>query len=346
MSIGKKLLRVFIASPSDVGEERDLVSLIVEELRRNVAKLVSVELETVRWETHAWPAVGSDAQDVINRQIGEYDVFVGIMWKRFGTPTKRALAGTAEEFERAYEYFTEYAKPKIMFYFRVKPFFTANLSEWEQFQKVLAFRQQLQKVGVLFWEYVEPLEFERRFREHLTNQIVELADIREPETTGEPPTIYLSYKRQDLERVEPIYEALKATGFNPWIDVRDILPGKKWVDEIQAAIRSADFFVTFVSRNSIDEQVRSVTGFSVNSEINIALEKISEARAAESDDVRPDPRSYMIPVRLDPVQPPKSIAAFQWVDLFEPRGQQRLIDTIGAVWKERRTHELKRGERF
>jgi hypothetical protein len=335
-----------LSCTSDVSDERDLVSLIVEELRRNVAKLVSVELETVRWETHAWPAVGRDAQDVINRQIGEYDVFVGIMWKRFGTATKREPAGTAEEFDLAYEYFTEYAKPKIMFYFRAEPFFTANLSEWEHFQKVLAFRKKLQELGVLFWEYVEPLAFERRFREHLTNQIVELARIREPETTHEPPTIYLSYKRQDLERVEPIYEALKARGFSPWIDVRDILPGKKWVDEIQAVIRSADFFLTFVSRSSIDEQVHSVTGFSVNSEIDIALEKISVAKAAESDDVRPDPRSYMIPARLDPVQPPASIAAFQWVDLFEPTGQQRLIDTIGAVWKERRTQELKRRGRF
>src|SRR5262249_3490681 len=126
------------------------------------------------------------------------------------------------------------------------------------------------------------------------------------------------------------------------IDVRDILPGKNWVDVIEAVIRSADFFVTFVSRNSIDEQVGSVTGFSVGSEIDIALDKISEARAAEADDVRPDPASYMIPARLDPVQPPASIAAFQWVDLFEPNGQQRLIDTIATVWKERRTQRSRR----
>ena len=156
-------LRIFIGSPGDVGEERDLVSLIVEELRRTVARLVSIELETVRWETHAWPALGDDAQDVINREIGDYDVFVGIMWKRFGTRTKRAPSGTAEEFDRAYEYFTDYAKPKIMFYFRAKPFFTTDLSELRQFKKVLEIRRKLQKFGVLYWEYVEPIEFDRRF---------------------------------------------------------------------------------------------------------------------------------------------------------------------------------------
>jgi hypothetical protein len=332
-----KKLRVFIASPGDVAEERDLVSLIVEELRRSVARLVSVELETVRWETHAWPGVGADAQDVINREIGDYDVFVGIMWKRLGTRTKRAPSGTAEEFDRAYQYFAAYAKPKIMFYFRTKPFFTADPSELRQFKKVLEFRRRLQKVGVLFWEYIEPIEFERRFREHLTNQIVDLsapAEVPPTQSASEVPRIYLSYKRQDLERVEPIYEALKAEGFRPWIDVRDILPGKNWVNEIEEAIRSAHFFLAFVSRNSVNKRVRSVTGFSVVSEIDIALERISEAEQAESM-LRPDPRSYMIPARLDPVQPPAKIAQFQWVDLFAAKGLQALINTIRSVWDRR-----------
>ena len=84
-------VRVFAGSPGDVPQERDIVSVVVEELRRTVAPLIPVDLETVRWETHAWPAAGKDAQDVINAEIGEYDVFVGIMWKRFGTRTKRLL---------------------------------------------------------------------------------------------------------------------------------------------------------------------------------------------------------------------------------------------------------------
>ena len=62
-----------------------------------------VLLELVRWETHVAPSLGSDPQDVVNRQIGEYDLFVGIMWKRMGTPTALATSGTEEEFNGAYE---------------------------------------------------------------------------------------------------------------------------------------------------------------------------------------------------------------------------------------------------
>ena len=74
-------LRIFVASPSDVVEERNIVSMVVEELRRSLGELLGIELVTIRWETHTWPDVGDDAQDVINKQIGEYDVLVGMMWK-------------------------------------------------------------------------------------------------------------------------------------------------------------------------------------------------------------------------------------------------------------------------
>ncbi len=115
-------LRVFIASPGDVAEERDIVSHVVGEVQRMLGGFRSVELEPVRWETHAWPDIGEDAQDVINNEIGEFDILIGVMWKRFGSPTKRADSGTGEEFQRAYDYFKKYGRPKIMFYFRKEPF--------------------------------------------------------------------------------------------------------------------------------------------------------------------------------------------------------------------------------
>jgi TIR domain/Domain of unknown function (DUF4062) len=330
-------LRIFVASPGDVTAERDLVTVIAEEVQRTVGKLVSVQLATIRWETHAWPDIGEDAQDVINREITEFDVFVGIMWHRLGTRTKRAPSGTAEEFNRAYDYFRRYGRPKIMFYFRTEPFFTTDPKDARQFTKVLEFRRKLQKIGVLFWEYGEPLEFERRFREHLTNQVIELTGSRtvppRAATPAESPKIFLSYKRQDLVRVESIYEALKAAGFQPWIDVRDILPGREWVREIDTAIRSADFFLTFVSRNSVDKHVRSETGFTVGSEINIAWEQAEEvARAAP--DMTPSPWSYVIPVRLDPVIPPDELAQLQWIDVFVQEDVERLVQTVRGIWRD------------
>jgi len=130
---------------------------------------VKVDLEAIRWETHTWPDVGEDAQDVINRKIGEYDVFVGLMWKWFGTPTHRAGSGTAEEFDRAYDYFRRFGRPKIMFYFRREPFYTKVLSKLWKFQRVLEFRKTLQDFGVLFWNIQSLLSLKGGFENTLRN---------------------------------------------------------------------------------------------------------------------------------------------------------------------------------
>ncbi len=317
-------LRIFLASPSDIQEERNIVSIVVEELRRTIGDILQVDLELIRWETHTWPDVGDDAQDVINREIGEYDVLVGMMWKRFGTPTKRADSGTEEEFERAYDYFKTYNRPKIMFYFRTTPFYPKNLKEVSQFSKVIKFRKKLEKLGIYLWEYNEPLEFERRLREHLIKQVRELA--RKPEEKVVAPKLFLSYVREDIQRVEPIYESLKVAGFAPWMDVRDILPGQRWVEEIRKALHDTDFFLAFISRNTFDRR-----GF-IHKEIKMALEMYEQ---------QPVTGIYFIPVRLEPVEPPASFAEimwidFQWIDIFSSDDYEKLISAVKSALKKRK----------
>jgi hypothetical protein len=81
------ILRVFVASPSDVIEERQLLEEVVKELNLTWSKNLGIRLELVKWETHAFPGIGDDPQAVINTEIGDdYDIFIGIMWTRFGSP--------------------------------------------------------------------------------------------------------------------------------------------------------------------------------------------------------------------------------------------------------------------
>ncbi len=165
-------LKIFVASPGDVQEERDRLEDIIDELNLGITREKGLVLELVRWETHAWPAMGEDAQEVVNREIGPYDVFVGIMWKRFGTPTKRAESGTKEEFDLAYELWNKYGRPHIMFYFNRAPFSPSSQDELEQMSKVLAFKEELAQKGGLYWEYDGPDEFEKCVRRHLTQVII------------------------------------------------------------------------------------------------------------------------------------------------------------------------------
>ena len=55
-------------------------------------------------DANAYPGFGTDPQGVVNEEIGDdYEIFIGPLWSRFGTPTPRAFSGTQEEFERVYE---------------------------------------------------------------------------------------------------------------------------------------------------------------------------------------------------------------------------------------------------
>lgn len=247
------------------------------------------------------------------------------MWKRFGTPTKRAGSGTSEEFERGYSYFTRYGRPKIMFYFRKAPFYPEDEGELSQFRKVLKFRKKLEKLGVLFWEYDKPIDFERDVREHLIRQILELTEKPEKEEPSKAPLVFLSTAREDSHRVTPVYNALMSAGFRVWLDVENLLPGQDWMVSIRDAIQQADFFLVFLSESSVSKR-----GY-VHREIRLALDQATALPEAEP---------FIIPVRLDAVEPPRELVHYQWVDLFSPEGVEKLIFALQSAW---RTKEARLG---
>jgi hypothetical protein len=166
----EQVLSIFLASPGDVSDERGRVDAFVDEWNNLWSEDIGVHLRLVRWETHAYPAVGADGQDVINTQIGEeYDVFLGIMWKRFGTPTGRAASGTVEEFERALERYRTSGNPQLMFYFKKADSDIGD--DAAQLQAIQQFRSKLAKDGLLYWEFLSPEQFGQLVRMHLTRHI-------------------------------------------------------------------------------------------------------------------------------------------------------------------------------
>ncbi|WP_084191296.1 DUF4062 domain-containing protein [Algiphilus aromaticivorans] len=116
------IIQVFVSSPSDVQHERDLLESIVDEHNATWSAQLGITFELKRWENDTRPAFGTDPQNVITSQIGDsFDVFIGILWGRFGTKTPRAQSGTQEEFHNAYQRFRETGAPEVMFYFKEAP---------------------------------------------------------------------------------------------------------------------------------------------------------------------------------------------------------------------------------
>jgi hypothetical protein len=166
------ILQVFVASPGDVDEERGVLEEIIREHNITWADTLGIRLDLIRWETHAAPGFGDDAQDVINYQISDsYDIFIGIMWKRFGTPTKHADSGTEEEFKHAYDrHKQDPDSVEIMFYFKDTPVSPSDIDP-DQIRAINQFKSRLENLGGLYFKFKSIEEFRNKTRMHLSRAV-------------------------------------------------------------------------------------------------------------------------------------------------------------------------------
>ena len=167
-------LKVFISGTAETDAERGALASIVADLSEILEKTRSVTLRTVAWPDSIRPGVGSDPQDVINQQVGfDYDVYVGILGVRFGSPTNRAGSGTEEEFNVALERFqADTSSVRVLFYFKrsSEDPFRINI---DQLQRVLQFRESLGARGVLYRDFADTQNFAELARKHLHNLILD-----------------------------------------------------------------------------------------------------------------------------------------------------------------------------
>lgn len=208
---------IFVASPSDVVEERNRVQKVADELNETIARNIGIVFKVLRWERDVIPALGKP-QEIINEQIGRYQIFIGIMWRRFGDPTGEAGSGTEEEFDLAYNRWLNLGEPWVMFYFCKKNFYLDDEEEISQFKKVIDFKNNKLKGKGFYSTYIEPDEFEDKVRIHLSKLLLEKMGIQEktdiPEAQAQlrisqteqltPPVAYTPQSPESLKALEEI----------------------------------------------------------------------------------------------------------------------------------------------
>jgi hypothetical protein len=165
-------LIAFISSPSDLDSERRAIQSAIEDFNPILSDARSVILRAISWDKDLLPGIGPDVQSVINRQIeGKYDIYIGLLGTRFGTPTPRALSGTEEEFDTAFK--RHAASPesvRLLFYFKST---TSNLQQIDanQLVRVNEFRTKLGKRG-LYKYFANEQELIKLVRDHLMHLIL------------------------------------------------------------------------------------------------------------------------------------------------------------------------------
>ena len=111
-----------------------------------------------------------------------------------------------------------------------------------------------------------------------------------------PPRCFISYAREDLDRVRPIVKLIEDNGWAVFWD-RTIPAGLTWREYIGKALDEAKCVIVVWSLNSVT----------------------SEFVQEEADDGRE--RRILIPIRIDDVRPPLGFRAIQHEDLTDWKGE-------------------------
>lgn len=177
MAYNSKVYRILIASPSDVEEERDIISKVIQEWNDLHSYNKKVVLLPLRWETHSAPQMGLRPQEIINKEVVDYcDMAVGVFWTRIGSPTGEYQSGTIEEIERVGR-----AGKIVMLYFsNVKV--DLESVDIEQYQKLKDFKKKTYPNG-LIENYKSTLDFRDKFYKQLEIKLRQL--ISEEQSTDE-----------------------------------------------------------------------------------------------------------------------------------------------------------------
>ncbi len=91
----RRVIRVFVSSPGDVTQERELLDEVAAALNESEGPAHGVTIELFKWEDDVVPQIGPKPQQVVDAQTPRYDIYLGIMSARFGG------GGTREEFRDA-----------------------------------------------------------------------------------------------------------------------------------------------------------------------------------------------------------------------------------------------------
>jgi tetratricopeptide (TPR) repeat protein len=178
-------LRIFVASPRDVATERASITTIIEDLK-SLAEYVGVTLELLDWRK-VLPDLGRPEQVILDQlKPTMWDLFIGILWHRFGTPSKKSdpktgkeyLSGTEEEFRMAYRLWQQYKRPRVMFYWckRNPPFDDLDPVQIQHVKDFFAaFAPDADHPG-LFQTFDSYELFESLMRQNLTKFLLEYSE--------------------------------------------------------------------------------------------------------------------------------------------------------------------------
>jgi len=211
--------KIFIASPGDVGDERNLARQVIDRIRGEWLFRGKVDLQVIAWDQ---PGVEVPMEGAMTPQKAiesglpkpsECDIVIVLLWSRIGTllppeytkPNgERYLSGTEWEFCDAIDAAKSKKSPVIWVYRRSPPKasrpndenYVENGKQWEKLQRFFdGFNNEDGSIIGGVNPYESPDQFQRLWEQHLRDRLTQLVSAE--------PVIPKSIPQQNAEVAQP-----------------------------------------------------------------------------------------------------------------------------------------------
>jgi HEAT repeat protein len=247
----RNILTVFLASPGDLEKERNIVRTSVDRINKILPRRVGWHIELLGWED-TLPGY-SRPQGMINRDVDSCDLFLGILWRRWGQDTGKYSSGFEEEFIRARERCRKTGKPEIWLFFKTIDEESMN-DPGVQLKEVLKFKEKQIKLKKLFFkEFSDPENWEELIYDYILAYVLDLCESKPKIETQEQSAVLESskgvrvIKETEIEEKKITYPPAlislfnqvnlklkeeKQVSFDFWDRTRLFLQSSAWFSEI------------------------------------------------------------------------------------------------------------------
>lgn len=199
-------IKVFVSYPDDVAPEKQIVQEVCEDLTHVLGKTRNIQIKTIDWRKDVIPLItGEGAQTVIDRQIEgyDYDIYVGILWKRFGDKQPNGLTPTQEEFENAFNRNQNTKRPVLQFYFKLDEFYPDNPYDASQALQVQEFKEgRIKPLGLY-----DGFKGEEEFRRKIYKSILSIVENFDSLTSGKTAIPKIKYEEVPHYLARKVYLA-------------------------------------------------------------------------------------------------------------------------------------------
>lgn len=233
----RKVIRAFLASPGGLDIERKIARDVVNEFNEIWADQLGFQVELMGWEETV--AGFGRAQELINQDVDKCDLFIGMMWNRWGTPPDtegKYTSGFHEEFDRCMQRRETAGQPEICIYFKDVP--EEQLADpGQELGKVLAFKKQIiDEKKILFQNFSDGEDIAALIRKRVSRFVFDIRnrELDALEAVDESKPTLLSDARSLATKSGEVDSPFSPEGFDFLQNFVDRIHHKDALKELQA----------------------------------------------------------------------------------------------------------------